>query len=211
MNWFEVRKHLREKYHEITDKINDSELRNLIKNKTFIAGGAIRDLLNDRIPKDYDIYFVDKESAEKFEKLAWASFHRTSIGNFNHPTTKAQFITIVYGPPDEVVQEFDFTINTNYFCGDHLQINNKSKDLFICDKVKYPFNALLRLSKFQEMGYKISQEEMIKLGIKITKMKEITNNMELNEALAGMSTSFNFGPSHFGNSNISVFDDEIPF
>ena len=47
----------------------DSELKELIEKKTFLTGGCFKSIFYEEKVNDYDFYFIDKDSAEKFETL----------------------------------------------------------------------------------------------------------------------------------------------
>lgn len=87
-----------------------------IKDKVFVAGGCIRDLLNDNTPKDYDIFCTSEEVIDKlknnlldagasvtseYDKYVNLSFNRMTI----------QIVKLfTYKTPQELIDTFDFTI-----------------------------------------------------------------------------------------------------
>lgn len=183
-------------YHEeliqasYTDKMKD-----IIRTKTYFAGGCIRDLLRDKNPNDYDMFFYTHE--DKLEFLTEVStnfaFKKTAIDNYNINVggKKFQMITLITGMPDVVTNTFDYTINAGYFCP---QINTlvfgcAQNNLVVCNKVNSPLNALVRLDKFLKAGYTMSQDTLVQLGVALSKMEAIDTPEKLEDALVGISAS----------------------
>jgi len=61
--------HLRIIHKEVVANINTPELKALVKDKTYIAGGALRSMFEGTKINDYDLFFRDRDSAMKFVKL----------------------------------------------------------------------------------------------------------------------------------------------
>lgn len=191
-----LKKTLKAKHEEFINTLYHQETKDLIKTKTYFAGGAIRDLLKNREPKDYDLFFVDTESNNKFKELAKKEFSlmETVIGNFNCKVgTSVQVVTLVSGSPDKVVSKFDFTINTGYYVPQMDTLVKPtviiSNTLEVLPNVMSPLQALLRVSKFESMGYEVPQEVLIKLGVAISYLSPINTPERLLEELKGVSTS----------------------
>lgn len=192
MTELQIKNYLKDKHEEFIDSLYGGETKLLIRNKTYFAGGCIRDLNNSRIPKDYDLFFYDKESMSQFIELSRYEFSlkRTRAGNFNcKKGTSVQVITVLAGEPDELVKTFDFTINNGFYCTRdcELFLPREKVNLILNPEVYSPFNALLRVSKFVEMGYKISDKTLFKLGLMMVKFEEASDAIE---SLVGVSTSY---------------------
>lgn len=83
---------LREKHKEICGSIKDYKLRKLFRKNTYIAGGAIASLIRGEKPKDYDIFFKDKETLNQTIKY-YANGHNARYSNTNHDNTIVAFKT----------------------------------------------------------------------------------------------------------------------
>ncbi len=202
-------------HEELIQNCYTDKMKELIRTKTYFAGGCVRDLYRDLTPNDYDIYFYCHEDKLDFidEVKTNFSFKATAIQNYNIRVgdKKIQLITLLTGMPDTVVNQFDYTINQGYFCPQTgtLNLGWIYSQLIVCDKVLAPLNALVRLDKFLKAGYTMSQDTLVQLGVALSKMEAIDTPDKLDEALKGISTSFAINPiNHVGG----LYDsDSIPF
>lgn len=113
---------------EIKTLINQA-LPELNLQNAYISGGAIRDLLDDKTPKDWDIYFNTENDVIETRRILEAYRNRnpdlateTSYGNYNIKIQESpnqyvvvQFILAFWGTPSEMIKTFDFTINSSYY------------------------------------------------------------------------------------------------
>lgn len=60
-----IKKTLNKKHSDLVESIKDEEVRELVKENSFITGGAIVSMLLDEEVNDYDYYFKDKKTAFK--------------------------------------------------------------------------------------------------------------------------------------------------
>jgi hypothetical protein len=147
----------------------------------FFAGGCIRDLMLNIEPRDYDIYFYYPEDTNKI-KSYFATNQNNVIQSFldNWNLTLEykgkpvvfQFITLMSGTPDNIVNRFDFTMNMNYyvFSTEEIRIHPDVGDLRLHpgSNICRPIHALCRITKFMSRGYTISHRELIELAEKAT-------------------------------------------
>lgn len=63
MRKIDICRHLEEKIEDWFKTIPDSEIKDLIRKKGYIAGGAISSLLLDKEPNDYDVFFESDDSS----------------------------------------------------------------------------------------------------------------------------------------------------
>lgn len=189
----EIRLTLKLKHEEFINSLFHQETKDLIRTKTFFAGGAIRDMIRGEIPKDYDLFFIDEESVNKFKSLVKREFSlkETMIGNFNDRNSSVQVITLVSGSPTDVVNSFDFTINQGYYIPqmDVLSKGSTINILETCPNVYTPLQALLRIEKFRKMGYDVPMETIVNLGVAISKLNPLETSDQIRDALKGMSFS----------------------
>ncbi|MNW28114.1 hypothetical protein D3C74_49260 [compost metagenome] len=68
---------LTKKFNNWVETIEDEHIRNLVKERAFITGGAIVSLLQGEEPNDIDVYFVDLETVEKVTDYYVAQWNKT--------------------------------------------------------------------------------------------------------------------------------------
>lgn len=165
-----------------------------------LAGGSLRDLLQDKTPKDYDIFTTDLKTyntlCKKINDKGICTIN--SDHNINRKIQVETFklnngiiIDVIYNNQDisytEILNEFDFTINMlGYKIFDKeliggmnfepLQIigHIKTKELIIspaiCYKVITPIRILKRLNKFLDKGYSLDSYNKSYLKNKILEL-----------------------------------------
>lgn len=150
----------------------------------FIAGGCIRSVLEGETPKDIDIFFKSNVDLEKVRNMFKLDLPHTFITDNAISLTiegiKYQFITTCKGTPLDVINEFDFTMNMNYFDFEKNQLYIQDKMAIFDKQLKVNLNCrnklgtLSRIAKFVNRGYKIpSQMNLLELGVQLTKENEI--------------------------------------
>lgn len=154
----------------------------------YVAGGCIRSLENGETPKDYDIFMKTDISDEIKSYLAthatYTSNNSVGLHIYICASTEVQIITSVFGTPEQVVGEFDFENNMNWFDPQSdILVTNKychSKQLKVNKNCRNVVGTLVRISKFVERGYKVpSVQDMTNLAIKLSKLPEITRVSQL--------------------------------
>lgn len=185
---------------KILNAILDPELKKLVKEKTFLTGGCFKAIWHNEKVNDYDFYFIDQESADKFKHIITKGLNNSKtpftiekdfrLQNYFPPakTTefamtflleddiKVQFITKYVGSPKTVISRFDFQHAQNYFIlkNEEYNINYNSlanKSLIFNEKATHPVHALKRLKKFIEQGWEIEDSELIKIAEAINRVK----------------------------------------
>lgn len=81
-----------------------------------IAGGAIRDILSHKQPRDIDVYFRNKEAYKKAvnycrNKKYQLVYKNKNVRCYLIHEMKVELINSLYGDPQEILREFDFTID----------------------------------------------------------------------------------------------------
>ena len=178
LNW------VREKYN-----LTDSECDDI-----YLAGGAIRSLIIGEDVRDFDIFVTCNSLKVKLIKLAKEnSYGYVSDNAITHYTLfgQVQIITTATGYPWDIVAEFDFVMNQNYYykylatlTDNPLKIGCRdtilAKKLTINQNCRNKLGTLARLIKFIERGYTPpSKFDMVALGIAISKLNPITTLTEL--------------------------------
>ena len=144
----------------------------------FLTGGAIASVIQDEIPKDWDLYFTDRSSMEtvkKYLSLPSVESHikdcdpsyKDSFGqNGKMITANAitmsygdwSFITMIYGTPQEIKSTFDYVHCTPHYSFKEDKLYISPVQYRACVEKKLIVNnesslKQYRESKFLERGY----------------------------------------------------------
>lgn len=175
--------------------IEDLELKDC-----FIAGGAILSLITKSEIKDFDIYCKSIKSIIDNHFILSSnstviSFTEKSITYLMSGETSIQIIiNQTYKTPEEIFNNFDYTCCMLSYDIDTKEFNARpstikdilSKQLVFNPKTLYPFNSLLRLSKYQRKGYSISKTELMKLMLTVFSKTEINSWDDLATEVGGI-------------------------
>jgi hypothetical protein len=212
--------------HEKIVNVMPDHLKQMIKERTYFAGGCVRDLVRYKNPNDYDIFFERKEDMLTFCKYAESNkvFEKSPLGNIDwyFDNKKIQFITLVSGSPNYVVSKFDFNINQVYFKPFTKQDQyNYGSEIMFNVKTTSPISALTRINKFLKMGYTISEAQILKMAVVIANSGMITSQEDLEKRSNGISASLAINVSRIIEELASETDmfkalgngnkDELPF
>lgn len=162
-----------------------TNIQDVIKKKAYLAGGALRSLALQQKPKDYDLFFVDRESAHRVRDAASSininirSFTENAITIGMEDGIPFQIISRDAGMPNAVIDRFDFTCNMNYYFpalefGEikySLDIHNR--ELVFNPKANSPLSSLVRVPKFVSQGWSITPTSIARIGVAISKLKSI--------------------------------------
>lgn len=161
---------------------NDYEpMADIIKEHCFVAGGALRSLIEDEKVRDLDIYFKSPEGLELFlakyrevEKDYAISFisdtaNALTLQAFrNGKKPVVQFIKLTTGYPLDVVSRFDFTNSMGYYdiatgvCNiEKMYDAVQKKELVYNPSCLSKAMAMKRVIKFVKQGYTISNKELL--------------------------------------------------
>lgn len=186
----QIIKHLEEVKAEIELIIPESEL----IAKMSVCGGSIRSMVRDQKIADYDIFLPDESSVQELrEALAFRTTlydSKNSIGLITATGKHIQFIICAVGQPWEIISEFDFTCNMNYYMFanlpsvDPLVVHSDTyhDQLVVNPNARNAVGTLLRVGKFVGKGYKHpSRSDMVGLAIKISRLDPITHYSHLEE------------------------------
>lgn len=142
-------------------------------NGAFIAGGAIRDLLTGKTPRDIDVYFQDQRYYDlaktylnkKYKKV----YNNNKVYCINVNGMNVELIHSIYGDPVDILTEFDFTID-KFALGNTISYDNDdpaqfcifhknyfehllTKRLVIDSYLPMPLGAYNRLFKYAKYGF----------------------------------------------------------
>lgn len=217
---------------KILNNIVNPELKDLVREKTFLTGGCFKAIYHGEKVNDYDFYFIDEASALKFKELINEGLTKSSATPFTNQDElklkgwqspsqsefamtflledefKVQFITKYTGTPREVISNFDFLHAMNYYIPklDLFSINEsilKSKELYFNQKASHPINALKRLKKFIAQGWTIEDNELIKMAEAINAINLDTYSNWKEQTAAMYSDEYNFDIRVF-NNNVAI-------
>lgn len=166
---------------------------------SFIAGGCLRSLALCEEVKDVDIFchndkVIDNIKNEMEYFLYKATTRSNEVGlvgvsplvspnalTFSIRGVQFQVIKVKTGQPMEVIGEFDFEMNMNYFefVSDVPYFQNyeavMAKTLTINPNCRNKLGTLARLEKFLRRGYTIgSKMSLLQLGTQISQLDPIT-------------------------------------
>ena len=173
-----------------------------IKENLFIAGGSIRSLVSGEEPQDYDFFMKSDVASQIREYLKDVMKYESdnSIGTYVQEAVTShsgltylknkeiQIIICAKGTPKDIIGEFDFRNNMNYYdiSTGELVIDEyaSNKQLKINPMARNLVGTLARVSKFVEKrGFRVpSIEDMTILAIRLTNSEPIESLSELKDA-----------------------------
>jgi len=218
------------------ESINDSEIKTIIKERSYITGGCIPSMLMDEFVNDYDIYFYSKEDANRvkiyFEnnlKNRDEKFHVKLITeNAINLSDKIQLIIKFIGDPVFVTERFDWQHIKSYFYFDktvekYKLVLTENVYQLICEKElvytgsDYPLSSLMRLKKYIKKGWSVSNTTILHIALDIVasfnkmekkRQEEKQNSLEMLD-LANKKLSEMSQEEFDSNSNIEETCQEL--
>jgi len=159
----------------------------------FLAGGAVRDIVRQKIPKDWDIFFKTDAAKDEFLAKFSGKMELTGFGNYNWKMF--QFITMETGTPQKVTDTFDWNVNQVYYDFASSRFGGQTQDtmmhLMLNTKAKTPLSAIMRLPYFIEKGFKIDQKELlfcltfISIAVNLTSHEAVSNQKNFTSGNGG--------------------------
>lgn len=166
--------------------INNEEVSTIIKERSFITGGCIPSMLMDEYVNDYDIYFYNKEDANKVKNYFENNHTRNKENKFYvklitenaiNLSDKIQLVIKFTGTPEQVTDKFDWQHIKSYFYLDKI----KGYQLVFVDDVyrlivekeliytgsDYPLSSLLRLKKYLKKGWNVSNATIVHIVLDV--------------------------------------------
>ena len=146
----------------------------------FIAGGVIRDILQNERYKDIDMYFPSKKYGLDVEKRLRDKGARVIVKNnylCSLQLASEVIVQLIYGRPieslNQFAKEFDFTVccaaidshGTFVFHSSFFR-DLKTKSLVLCN-IQSVMGTLERVIRFSKRGYKIDENQLLELALKI--------------------------------------------
>lgn len=178
----------------------------LVGHNGFIAGGCFKNIFNGEPVKDLDVFFRSSddyaEAEEQFDSLCGEDnkgneyrfyYESKNVKAYKHIKTgvTVELISKVYGTPEEIVGNFDFTISKFAYYAEEVpdddpifapddgeqqtRIEHKIlhhenyfehlhlKRLVTDDKITYPASTFERMIRYVGYGYKPCKETKLKI------------------------------------------------
>lgn len=163
-----------------------SEFKDEFLSEAYIAGGSIRSMIADEEVKDYDIFLRSDKLVARIRETKGLSYISDNAVSVYMGIDQIQIITNFTAHPSDMIDEFDFTMNQNFFdpiietivARDELSI--LTKQLVINKTCRNKLGTLARISKFVARGFLVpSKTDMLMLGAAISQLSPITTIEEL--------------------------------
>lgn len=177
----------------------------------FLAGGAVRDTIRGVKPKDYDLFFYTEEGKSQFVQNFSRYCNETGLKNFNY--NDFQFITLMTGEPQKVVDTFDWNVNQCYYellknpfrnWGGTLSDNYLRFNV----KARKPLSAYLRLPEMLAKGFVIEKEELVFLLSFLAQTAPIRGGADLSEEFEFLSSGGGFISSNKAEAAVNRASEE---
>lgn len=201
--------------HHIIDKLLKAKV------NFMVAGGACTSVFSGQPINDIDMFFASHKDAIKGVDIIRSDGYYES--KFSSPSAiswrsedghKLQTIDKVFGPPKEILENFDFTVtmcalvflpsspldmmglldekyysDQSYFQMDENFLYHLAERLLVWNvNGKFPIATMFRVMKYKDKGYKVTGVELIKLALGINQLK-IDTYADLKEQLEGIDTA----------------------
>jgi hypothetical protein len=170
-----------------------------------IAGGFIRAYYAGEKPADLDLYFRDDEQFNLMHSDLVSDdwdvvFESSRAITFRKDKKTIQLIRFCFGPPEEIIKGFDFTVCSAAFILDKDSDSYKGT-LYIHDNffedlagrvlvynpnAPSPLSSFKRAIKYVKRGYHICDENIIRISEAIARMIDFDNQQSVEENLNGM-------------------------
>lgn len=154
---------------------------------TFIAGGCILSIMTGQPVVDIDMYFSSREAVAEFiqtnDNVYLHSVTDKSISlslqTSKYGTKEFQLIYFdSYKNADEIFSDFDFSIcccaysfdDKQFYFHDDFWKDVAANKLKFNSGTKFPIISMLRVNKYQKKGYEISNSELRKIALAISKL-----------------------------------------
>lgn len=181
----QIRKILHGVYSKFLDSIEEPEIKEILKECTFITGGCIPSMLMDEYVNDFDVYFYDDAEARgvlqyfqaRKDKNQGKKFHVNLItDNSVNLSDKIQLVIKYSGSIHDVTSKFDWQHIKSYYIysENKLVINMKTYQSVVEKELvytgsDYPLSSMLRLRKYLRKGWTIDTKNMTAIALDIVK------------------------------------------
>jgi hypothetical protein len=173
-----------------------------------LCGGSVTSLFTNMPINDLDFYIKDSknipvaiEFLEKwFPEIPYKSMNAVTFKRKSTRSNKvwcAQLITRFTGTPEEIFDDFDFTITQgcydfelgSFVFGERFLQDIAKRRITYLGKSHFPICALYRTRKYQAKGYFLPGSTVMHIALSIVQLK-ISNYGELKQQLSGIDTCY---------------------
>lgn len=157
----------------------------------FLAGGAVLSHLTKKEISDYDVYPKTREAAIDLVDylledencfVVNVTDRALTLKCNHHKNSKGERAIVqvmlydTFETTEKIFQNFDFSITMGALClktgdeffGEDFWKDIASRTLRVNVGTRYPLNTLIRVGKYREKGYFISQGELLKIAMAVT-------------------------------------------
>ena len=173
----------------------------LIGHKGFIAGGCFKNIIQGKKIKDVDIFFRNMEDYNEAESYFSTnedyvfSYENHKVKSYKNTKTniRIELIFSVFGSPEEVISNFDFTITKfslysfeedqetmfNVVFVDTFFEDLSTNKLVIDDKLLFPVSTFERSYRYRDYGFGLCKESKSKLleTLKTANTDDLSNDL----------------------------------
>lgn len=149
----------------------------LIGHKGFIAGGCFKNIFNHEQVKDIDVFFrTENDFLDACITVkSWDSiiplYENKKVKAFKNTNSGLQIelIRTVFGTPEEIISNFDFTITKAAFIDDEFLYHKKffehlhTRKLVLDAAIPFPVSTFERTLRYTRYGYGLCRESKEKL------------------------------------------------
>ncbi len=178
----------------------------------FLAGGSVNSVFTGRKIADFDFYFKDQASFEfavamAYEEGNWCLHASDRSVTFSDNGTNLQFMHFeFFSDAAAVFDAFDFTICMGAYDMDAKAFVFHDQFLTDCAERKLRFHAgtrfplisALRVLKYQERGYSLAREDMLRLALACSAL-EMCSWEDLERQIGGL----------YGDRTVVARDGEV--
>jgi len=158
---------------------------------SIIAGGFLRAFYAGEKPSDMDVYFRAHEALQGYEGLlekdGWErTFGTERADSWVKGNHKIQTIKMIYGTPEEILEEFDFTVCQCALSGDRVYLaetffEDLAARVLVFTGSRLPLSSLKRAFKYHRRGYHICDENIVKLAEDIAAAVDFGNEESIRQ------------------------------
>lgn len=156
--------------------------------KVYIAGGCIRSSITGEYIRDVDIFLRDNTLIDRLKELNLGIVSDNAI-SFWIDCVQYQIIIGVTNEPLALVNEFDFTMNINYYdpISNELYVQStndiRDKILRINPNCRNKLGTLGRVFKFLQRGYQLANRNtLLQIGVQLTEHETVKTFEQLEKA-----------------------------
>lgn len=173
-----------------------------LNDNAIVAGGCFKNIFNNEKIKDVDLFFRNEddyneaikraEDLRKQEKYVFV-YQNDKVKSYHDTENnlRLEFVKTIFGEPQQIVEQFDFTITKFAFYkdDDYIDEDNFSsqfrvvyhddffehlhtKRLVIDDELRFPVSSFERSYRYRDKGYKLCRESKNKLLKYINELTE---------------------------------------